>query len=221
MKTPIIITNFKTYQTATGDKAVELAKIHEKVALETGANIAIAVQAIDLWRVSQAVKIPVLAQHIDAAHYGSSTGHVVSEALKEAGAYGSLLNHSEFRVEHLEKIERTIIRSKEVGLYLVVCAEDPEEGKQIAALGAFLIAVEPPELIGGDISVAKAKPEIITQAVDLIGAGKVLVGAGIKTQEDVRIALKLGAVGVLLASGITKADDPEAVLRDLVEGLLR
>ncbi len=44
----------------------------------------------------------------------------------------------------------------------------------------------------------------------------VLTGAGIQTGECVRTAIDLGTDGVLLASGVVKAKDPEAVLRDLV-----
>ncbi len=45
---------------------------------------------------------------------------------------------------------------------------------------------------------------------------KVLTGAGIQSGECVKIAVDLGTSGVLLASSVVKADDPEAVLRDLV-----
>jgi triosephosphate isomerase len=38
----------------------------------------------------------------------------------------------------------------------------------------------------------------------------------VKNGNDVRTALDLGADGVLLASGVVKAQDPEAVIRDLV-----
>ena len=48
---------------------------------------------------------------------------------------------------------------------------------------------------------------------------KLLVGAGVKNGEDVRLAIELGAKGVLLASGVTKASDPKAVLLDLASGL--
>ena len=79
--------------------------------------------------------------------------------------------------------------------------------------------MEPPELIGGDISVSRAGPEIIEDSVNLVGENRLLVGAGIKDAEDVRIALSLGASGVLLASGVIKADDPYSALMELVSGL--
>lgn len=214
----MIITNFKTYESATGQAAVDLAKIHEEVAKETGAEIMVAVQAVDLWRVCQAVNIPVYAQHIDPVEYGSSTGHILPEAVKKAGAVGTLLNHSERRLER-SVLEASIKRAKEVGLKVIVCAKDPEEGASFLEFEPDLIAVEPPELIGGDISVSTAKPEIIEDAAKLIGKDKLLVGAGVKNGEDVKIALKLGARGVLLASGVTKAEDPKAVLMNLIKGL--
>ncbi|MFB6362342.1 MAG: triose-phosphate isomerase, partial [Halobacteriales archaeon] len=44
-------------------------------------------------------------------------------------------------------------------------------------------------------------------------------GAGISTGEDVAAARELGATGVLLASGVAKADDPRAALEALVAPL--
>jgi triosephosphate isomerase len=218
MRLPAIIVNFKVYEQATGDMAVELAKLHEKVAKETGASIGIAVTAIDLQRVSEAVSIPVFAQHIDPVSYGSGTGQILPEQVKDVGAYGTLLNHAECQVGDIA-LKQSIEMARELDLFTVVCANTPEKGAEIMKFNPDLIAVEPPELIGGDVSVSKADPSIIEKAVSLIGKNRVLVGAGIKTGEDVRIALALGASGVLLASGVTKAADPYAVLMDLVSGL--
>lgn len=215
----MIITNFKTYESATGEAALRLAKIHEEVAKETGQQIGIAVQATDLWKICQEVAIPVYAQHLDPVGYGSATGHILPESVKAAGAVGTLLNHSERRLER-EVLEASIKRAKEVGLKVIVCAKDPEEGASFLEFEPDLIAVEPPELIGGDISVSTAQPQIIEHAAKLIGRDKLLVGAGVKNGEDVKIALSLGAQGVLLASGVTKAEDPKVVLRDLVSGLM-
>jgi len=214
----MIITNFKTYESATGEAAIALAKIHEEVARETGADIQVVVQAMDLAPIVAAISIPVLAQHIDPVNFGSNTGHILPESVVNAGGVGTILNHSENRLER-EVLKASIKRAKEVGLKVIVCAKDPEEGASFLEFEPDLIAVEPPELIGGDISVSTAQPEIIKNAVKLIGGDKLLVGAGVKNGEDVRIAMELGAQGVLLASGITKASDPKTVLLDLVSGL--
>lgn len=214
----MIITNFKTYESATGGRALELAKIHQKVAQETNQELMIAVQTVDLWRIAQEVDLPLLAQHIDPVEFGNATGHILPEAVKEAGAYGTLLNHSERRLSR-EVLKASITRAKAVGLKVIVCAKGPEEGASFLEFGPDLIAVEPPELIGGEVSVSTAQPEIIEHAAKLISSDKLLVGAGVKTGEDVKMALKLGARGVLLASGVTKAEDPYRVLMDLVSGL--
>lgn len=218
MKLPIILVNFKVYPSAVGEAAVELAKIHEKVAKETGANIAVAVNSLDLAKVCNAVDIPVFAQHVDAVECGGNTGHVVPEVVKMQGAFGTLLNHAERPLKD-EVLEKSIRRAKEAELEVIVCANTPERAKEILPYGPDLVAVEPPELIGGDISVSKSEADVIKKAVEFIGEGQVLVGAGVKDAEDVRLALEFGASGVLLASGVTKASNPEEVLRDLVSGL--
>ena len=96
---PIIIINFKTYSEATGKKAVDLSKIAEKVSTETGVNIGLAPQFVDISSIAKTVSNPVFAQHIDPITPGSSTGHILLEAVKEAGAVGSLINHSERRLK--------------------------------------------------------------------------------------------------------------------------
>jgi triosephosphate isomerase (TIM) len=214
----MIIVNFKTYDSAVGENAVALAKIHEVVAQETGAEIAVAVNALDLEKVIAAVKIPVFAQHVDAAEFGSFTGGIVPELVKKMGAAGTLLNHSEKRLG--DKLSASSEAAKAAGLQVVICAEDDSESEKIAAeLQPDFVAVEPPELIGGDISVTSANPGVIENSVKRVGETPLLVGAGVKNGEDVKTALQLGAKGVLLASGITKAEDPAAVLRDLANGL--
>lgn len=214
----MIITNFKTYESATSERALYLAEVHDEVAEATGADIRVAVQATDIFRVARGVKIPVLAQHIDPITYGSHTGHLLPESVKLEGAVGTILNHSERRLDR-ETLKKSIERAKEVGLEVILCAETPEEGESFLEFNPDYIAVEPPELIGGDISVSSAQPEIIENAVKLIGGDKLLVGAGVKTGEDVKKCIELGAKGVLLASGVTKAEDPKTVLMDLADGL--
>ncbi len=219
LKEPIIAINFKTYAQATGEGALRIAKAAEKVYKETGITIVVAPQLADLYRIAQEVEIPLFAQHIDPIKPGSHTGHVLPEAVKEAGAVGTLLNHSENRMI-LADLEAAIRRAEEVGLMTMVCSNNPKVSAAVAALNPDYVAVEPPELIGTGIPVSKAKPEVITDTVELVKKVnpdvKVLCGAGISTGEDVKKALELGTVGVLLASGVTKAKDPEKAIWDLV-----
>jgi len=219
LEEPIIAINFKTYAQATGERALKIAKAAEEVYKETGVTIVVAPQLADLYRIAQEVEIPVFAQHIDPIKPGSHTGHVLPEAVKEAGAVGTLLNHSENRMI-LADLEAAIRRAEEVGLMTMVCSNNPAVSAAVAALTPNYVAVEPPELIGTGVPVSKAKPEVITNTVELVkkvnSGVKVLTGAGISSGEDVKKALELGTVGVLLASGVTKAKDPEKAIRDLV-----
>ena len=219
LEEPVIAINFKTYIEATGERALKIAKAAEEVYKETGVTIVVAPQLADLYRIAQEVEIPIFAQHIDPIKPGSHTGHVLPEAVKEAGAVGTLLNHSEDRMT-LADLEAAIRRAEEVGLMTMVCSNNPKVSAAVAALSPDYVAVEPPELIGTGIPVSKAKPEVITNTVNLVKKispkVKVLTGAGISTGEDVKKALELGTVGVLLASGVTKAKDPEKAIRDLV-----
>jgi triosephosphate isomerase len=217
----VVIVNFKTYQEATGQRAVELAKICEKVSKATKTEIIVVVQNIDIFHVSSEVSIPVYGEHVDPIRYGAHTGKVLPESLLENGAEGVIINHSEDRVP-LDVIKQDIERSKAVRLRTLVCAENAEECKKIAYLKPDMIAVEPPELIGGDISVSKANPKLIQDTLWLVhevdGKLPVLCGAGVKDHEDVRIAHGFGCEGILVASGVTKAADPEKALRDLIKG---
>ena len=218
IKTPLILVNFKTYLEGTGGNALRLAKTAERVSSETGISIAVAPQLTDIRMIADQVEIPVYAQHLDAIDAGAYTGHVLAEAVKEAGAVGTLINHSERRLK-LSEIDEVVRRSRSAGLLSVVCTNTAAVSAASAALAPNMVAIEPPELIGTGIAVSKARPEIVTDTVSLIKkiAPKVIVlcGAGITIGEDVKAALKLGTEGVLLASGVVKAKDQRKALMDI------
>ena len=222
LKTPTIVLNVKTYDEATWLKALEIAKLMDKISKETNLSLAIAVQATDISLCAKNVSIPVFAEHIDPVKPGSHTGWTLPEAIKAAGAVGTLINHSEHRLK-LADIDICITRAKELELDHIVCSNNIDTSKAIAAFSPNFIAVEPPELIGGDISVTSADPGIVSGSVDAVRKidkkVKVLCGAGVKNGKDVAKAIELGSDGVLLASGIVKAKDKEKVIRDLVSGL--
>jgi len=220
LHTPLIIVNFKTYLEATGRKAVELAGNAEKVSLETNVSIGVAPQFSDLSTVAKNVDIPVFAQHIDPVKPGSHTGHVLAEAVKEAGAIGTIINHSERQLK-LSEIDEIIKITREKELVSVVCANNPAISMAVATLEPDILAIEPPELIGTGIPVSKAKPEVVTDTVKLVrkvnSKVTILCGAGISHGEDVTAALRLGTQGVLVASGIVKAKNQYAVLCEFAE----
>lgn len=221
---PIIVVNFKTYYEATGLKALELAKKCEKISLEKEICVGVAPQFVDIPPIVKAVSIPVFSQHIDPIRPGSSTGHILPESVKEAGAAGTLINHSERRLR-LADIDAAITIAREVRLTSLVCTNNSTVSAAVAALKPDMIAVEPPELIGTGIPVSKAKPEVVSSTVKLVKQinpdVNVLCGAGITTGEDVAAALRLGTEGVLVASGIVKAQSPYKVLRKFADGMTK
>jgi len=221
---PFVLINFKTYAEATGKRAVELARKVEKVSLETDICMGVAPQFADIAPVANIVSIPVFAQHIDPIMPGNSTGHVLAESIRENGAVGTLINHSERRLK-LADIDAAITRAREVGLVSVVCTNNPSVSASAAALNPDMLAVEPPELIGTGISVSKAKPEVVTDTVKLVrNVNKkvvILCGAGITVGEDVAAALRLGTEGVLVASGVVRAKYPDKVLFDFAKATIK
>lgn len=224
VRAPFILVNFKTYLEATGTKAVGLAKLAEEVTHECDVCIAVAPQFADIYRMAQEVDIPIFAQHMDSVKPGSFTGHVLPESIREAGATGTLINHSERRLK-LADIDTSITRAHEVELLSLVCANNATVSAAASALKPDMIAAEPPELIGTGIPVSKAKPEVVAGTVELVKRINpevvVLCGAGITRGEDVAAALRLGAEGVLVASGVVKAKDPYKVLLEFAKAITR
>ena len=216
----LVVVNFKTYQTAHGASAEELALAMSGI--ETDARMIATVSALDLAAVvAAAPDLEVWCQHLDPVGFGSNTGWLHPDTAVERGATGTLINHAEHKVS-IEHVAMLLDQVPE-DFCVCACAADIDEAQALAALGPTYVAVEPPELIGGDISVTSADPGIVSGTVaavrevtDEVG---ILCGAGVKSGADVATAMELGTTGVLLASGVTKADDPRAALDDLVSML--
>jgi triosephosphate isomerase len=211
--------NFKAYPEVEGEGALSLARACADVAESSGVSIIACPPTVELSRVASSVKIPVMAQHVDLRSPGSATGWVTADMVRRAGAVGTLVNHSEHRLG-LDDIRSVVSACKKAGLRTCICADSATSSGEVALFAPDMVAVEPPELIGGDISVTNAKPEVVVEAVRAVhrvdSSIPVLCGAGIKNGQDVKMAIELGAKGVLLASGVVKAKDQRQALRDLI-----
>lgn len=216
MDAPLIVVNFKTYSTALAEHAETLGKLMADV--ETNARMVAVTSAFDLYSVSAISGLEVWAQHLDPVGQGSHTGWLEPQTAIARGASGTIINHAEHKVsiDHV----RDLMAMLPDGFPICACAADVAEARALADLGPTFIAVEPPELIGGDISVTTADPAIVSDTVAAVKEVnpnvRVLCGAGVKNGQDVATAISLGAEGVLLASGVTKANDIPEVLKDLV-----
>ncbi len=212
-----VLVNLKAYPC----DPVEVATAAHEVSESSDADVAIAPQAAAIDTVAE-TGVETWAQHVSPNEHGSHTGSTLAEAADDAGATGTLLNHSENRLK-LADIDGSLDAAERVDFDTVVCANNPDQVAAAAALGPDAVAVEPPELIGTGTPVSQADPDIVRDAVDAAAAVDesvdVYCGAGISTGEDVVAAEELGADGVLLASGVAKADDPQAALEDLVDPL--
>ncbi len=224
MKTPILIINYKTYPSSTGSQAIAIAKASEKVGKEYNVNVMVAVPYTMIEKIASQINIPVLAQHVDPIPPGRGTGFTTVEAIREAGAKGSLVNHSEHKIT-ISDAQKIIERLHENKLLAIGCGDTPEAAAAIGVLGADIIAMEPPELIGTGISVSKAKPETIIKTIKIIRETfsidkPILVGAGVTDKTDAEKAIALGAQGILVASSVMKAKNPRQKIIELAEGLI-
>ena len=213
----ILIINTKHYERATGKRSSEFFAGLPDMNAFKGWQIHYAVGAYDLHIANQFPAKSFYAQHVDPIGYGAFTGKISIEMLIDSGIKGSLINHSEFRL-NFDTIEKVVLKARAMDFNVIVCAEDLDEVARFAEIGAPLVAYEPPELIGGNISVSTAKPDIIEKASVLCEKNgvKLIVGAGIKTHNDILTSLKLGAAGGLVASGVVLASNPAVAITSLI-----
>jgi triosephosphate isomerase (TIM) len=217
----MIFVNFKTYPEGTGEKAVGLAKICQQVAKSSGVPIIPVVQAVDVNQISEIFTGQIWVQHLDPYLPDRATGFINLEALVEAGATGTILNHSEHKIpfgtikqsiKRIEKINNNSDSTKQKIFQTLVCCRSLSQAERFAKLKPSFIAYEPPELIGGDVSVSESRPEMIKHFVEICSAVPAIIGAGIKNETDVKIGLQLGVKGILVSSGVVLAKDPEKIL---------
>ncbi len=223
----VLAINFKTYKTSYGSRALSIAREADLIAKEYSGLVRVILlpPATEIVRVANAISYSsVFAQHVDPVDEGAYTGHVTAEMVKEAGAVGVMLNHSERRLR-LDEISFILGKARKLGLETLACADTPEVAAAVSVLNPSMLAIEPPELIGTGIPVSKAKPEVVTGTVskvrELNKEVTILTGAGITTGDDVAAAIKLGTQGVLVASAVMKAQDPAKVIKEMVESITK
>ena len=221
-----VFINFKTYPQGTGREAIELAKILRQ-AQDKFASVKIipVVQAVDVFRIRQAVDIPVWVQHVDWQPQGQYTGWVNLEAVLEAGAEGTLLNHSEHQIPP-GMIKQVLGRVRDIrgiggnkGFEVMVCCKTLGQMERLVKLKPEFVGYEISELIGGEVSITDSNPKAIKHAVELCGKIPLIVGAGVHQAEDLKKAMDLGAKGVLVSSAVVLAENPRQKLEDLISQL--
>jgi triosephosphate isomerase len=221
LRAPVFEIGLKGY--AYGAEAVRLARAADRLSHELGVAVIFDPQHVDIAAVARETRhLLVFAQHMDPVAVGRGAGYVLPEAIKEAGAVGTMLNHSERRMT-LADINRAIRRADEVGLATMVCADSPEEAAAIAQLGTDIVLAEPPELIATSHSAATEMRGFVERAVEKVGRIDpdiiVMCGAGVQTPDDVAQMVSLGVGGTGSSSGILKAADPIAQMQAMLAAM--
>ncbi len=221
MKT--LIVNFKNYPEVLGEGAVRLALAIERGTRAGGVEAIAAPPIPMLSLVSSKTKVALYSQSVGDQAGDKTTGAVLPEAVKAAGASGTILNHSESRRDPAE-LGRLVPRVLGMGMGVCICSQTEEEAARLARLGPTFLAIEPPELIGSGVAVSRERPELIQKTVSAVRStgfrGKILCGAGIVSGEDVARAVELGVDGVLVASSVVKSKDWESKVKELANSLM-
>jgi triosephosphate isomerase len=158
---------------------------------------------------------------MDPIRIGRGNGSVLPEALKAAGAKGTMLNHAEKPLLP-DVLEETILRADEVGLATLVCAGDLREVERVSRLSPNIIIAESPDLIGAGSTSAEDRLSIpaINQLVHGISPGtRVLHAAGISNGKDVFDIIADGAEATGSTSGVLKAPDPFSMLEEMISNV--
>lgn len=212
----MILINFKIYQETFGDNALRLGKIIKDVANKSGIRIIMTASALDALRLKD-LGLEVWLQNVDEYSDGKHTGFISAKQALSLGLKGSLLNHSEHQIPKGTVLK--ILKNKPTGFEIICCVKNVGQIESwVAKAKPDYILYEPPELIGSTTDSVASKPQSIKHAVEACGNIPLMVGAGVKSRQDVIISLKMGAKSVGLASGFVLSANPKAVLEDIVSG---
>jgi len=217
-----LIVNFKNYPEIMGEGSVRLAQAIQRVSDTVNIEVIVAPPMPMLALVASKTKVQVYSQTVSSKRGDKTTGEILPEAVKAAGATGTILNHSESRRSPSE-LRKLVPRLTSMGMGVCLCSQTAGEAARLAALEPKYLAIEPPELIGSGIAVSQARPELVQRTVTGVRRvgyeGEILCGAGIVSGEDVTRAVELGVDGVLVASSVVKAPAWDSKVRELARSL--
>jgi len=220
LKPPIFLIGLKAY--IWGEKALRLARVVEEISEKTSVTFCLIPQLVDLYRLASEVEVPILAPTMDPIRPGRGVGRNLPEAIKEAGAVGVMLNHSENRMT-LNEINESIRRAHEVGLLTLVCCESPEEAAAITLLGADLVLAEPPALIGSLRSVGRLMKDFVKDSIkavkELSSKTLILAGGGVASPEDAAEIIRLGADGTGASRAVHESRNPKTFLEEVARSI--
>jgi triosephosphate isomerase len=205
-----------------GDDLVALAVFADELSVEYGVKIILTPQAVDIPRlVASTSELLIFAQHMDPVRVGRGNGLVLPEAIRSAGAVGTLLNHAEKPLSP-DVLLDTIARADEVGLASMVCAGGVPEVERVSRMAPNIIIAETPDLIGAGSTAMQDRPSIpaINDLVSEINPKiRVLHAAGISNGKDVYDIICAGAQATGSSSGVLRAKDPFSMLEEMISNV--
>ena len=143
-------------------------------------------------------------------------GHILPEALVEAGVRAVVLNHAENPLT-IADLDATMQRAKQLGLLTIVCADTEAQCRAIATFGPDVMICEPTAAIGTGAMDAGTYIERTTRIVKDVNPNILVIqAAGVTSGADVRRVLDLGADGSGGTSGIIKAADWRAKIEEMI-----
>ena len=179
--------------------------------------------AVEIRRVVENTKrLIVLAPYMDTLRPGRGMADVLPEGLKAAGAQGVVINHCE-KPMSLPQMKKTIDRARELDFLVFACADTLEEAKAIAQLHPDIINPEPSAIIGGGNGVSPM--DYVKDSIRVIKEiyPDILVeqAAGITNGKQVYDFIMAGSEAAGAASGIMNADDPLAMIDEMIAATRR
>jgi triosephosphate isomerase (TIM) len=223
--------NFKNYTSGIGEKQRELLDFLESLSATNNPSssipnskflipnsIQLVVPPTELSPIWQKYNFPLWSEHCDPVKNSKSTGWISTEQIKEAGGIGTMLNHSEHRLP-FSVIKQTTEICHEHNLKVLICCENEKEAIMYSGLHPEFLAYEPPELIANKTQSVTSKTKEIRQIVSFLKSSSptpyslptitFLIGAGIRSKEDIKIGKSLGAQGILISSSIMEGSHEE------------
>lgn len=203
-----------------GEDMLKLARAADIASEKYDVRIILTPQPTDIYLLAKETKnVLIFAQHMDPISAGRGQGSILPEAIKAAGAVGVMLNHAEKPMTTAD-LYKAVKRADEVGLATIVCADSIREAEAIAHFSPNIIVAEPTELIGTGQTSDEEYVFATTSAIKRINPEiQVLQAAGIKNGQDVYKVIRAGAEATGTTSGIMKAENPEAMLDEMIRAV--
>ena len=221
IRTPYFEIGTKNY--IYGDKVLEYALAADTAAEKYDIDVLFICPAVEIRRVAEHTKhLIVLAPYMDTLRPGRGMADILPEGLKAAGAVGVVINHCE-KPMSLPQMKATIDRARELDMLVFACADTLDEAKAIANLHPDIINPEPSGIIGGGKGVSPM--DYVKESIAVIKAidPSILVeqAAGITNGQQVYDFIMAGSEAAGAASGIMNAEDPLAMIDEMIAATRR